>query len=467
MNTNVDVVNVDGRVAHANVAQDSAANLMPEGGYAAGWRIRPTAGQGGGWSGPGEISEQAVERINASDAIIKAHADPTWARTSTAVPFGSQIIDNDGRQAEVRSAWLRDTTPALPRLETIAARIAAEERADITLPLRSININDAGSWYLGDDVDGAVPMTWTAWKGLMAQAGSAKGWLDGMRTAPTERTIDNWRKYQSTYAPDKNVRAGVRTIPDEHGQPTDQLYRVVSEAFSDDSMSADQLVNLLADTLRTTPGCEDYRAKAVYNPESTGITIDITRHAPTIPGMGAGDVYQTGFRFSTGDVGSKGLTVKAIVVRNLCVNIMVIAVEDIAKVMITHRAGNEAKARAELVRVFGVAHKIGEAFVPLWTGAGVRKVADLFPYVKAVDDFDGMRKVYEAVANMRAMRKVTSAIAKDVAVEAMLLGYQREPGATLQSIINGATRVHEGLVPLERVPLFEEAAMPLMMELAR
>lgn len=458
MDTNVDVVNVNtGAIMATNVEQGMASTLMPDGGFDAGWRIRPHTGPG-----CDVISEQAVERVNAGHDLLRK-ADPSWVATPTVRSFGAKLqCDNDGRQTEVRAEWIRDPTPAVPRLEGLSGAIAGEHRADIPCNLRNgVNITDDGAWYLNDDVDGAVPMTPQAWKGLMAQVGSASRWLDGMKSAPTPVLVDTWRRFQAEYAPDKTVRAGVREFDDD-----DQLYRFVSDSYSDDTIRADQLIDILTETLRNVDGGDEYRAKALYSPGTTGVSIDVTRHAPNIPGMGAGDVFQTGFRFSTGDGGAHAVSARGIVLRNLCVNIQIVEIEEFSKARVAHKHGAEERCRDLVQAVFAKAHTVGDQFATLWTGAGAVKVRDVFPFVKAVDDIDGMRKVYEAMAAMRAMRKVTSAIAKDVAVEAMLLGWQREPGDDLRSLVNGVTRVHEGLVPVERVPLFEDAAMPVLKAMA-
>lgn len=478
-NINVDIRHVDtneplmdGVGLRINMDQQEAWQTLTAPLYQQGYRIVPsgrTLVDASVAVGGVDISKQAVERINATTMELRA-LDPAFLPSSTVRPFGTQIIENDGRQHEVRKDFFRDAPAAIEGARTMQATIASENREDFPFKLRDLNITEDGRFYVGDDVDGAFPMTGDGWKGLMTQVGKDNAtWLTGMARAPKERTVENWRAFQRDYAdPDKVIVGGIRSLDGD-----DQWWRFVSNKHSESKssvkedgevqlgMGADELLGTLVDVLDGLPDGDEWRMRSQYDPNTGGISVDVLRQAPTIPGMGSGDVYQSGFRFTSGDGGKTGFTVQLLLMRNLCVNIMIVKEETLLKSMVTHRKGNESKAHNRIRETFTVAQKVLGIFAP-----NLAKTKAM-PYNAKFKDAATVRDVYEAIANMKAMRKVTSAIAKDTAVEAMLLGWQQEPGDTLYSIINGVTRVHESKVAMKVVPLFEEAAPLLMAELVR
>lgn len=459
--TNVDIVNINtGSVHMSNIEQSAAWSAMPEGGYDAGWRIQPhgrklvTDGAVGGE----DISAVAVERINQQVDIIRK-VDPTFLPTATVRPFGTQILDNNGRQFEVRKDLLRNAPQATGNngLATFGGQIAAEEREDFDVPIADINIGDDGLWYLGDDTSGAMPATPEGWRGLMAQVGQERSWLAGLATidsaGPYRDVVKStWDRFKQDVG-DKRVRVGVRVLDGNL-----QWYRTVSKGYSDDTLQANEIIGMLDAELRRIPGGDEYRMTGSYNPNTTAISVDIMRQCDTIPGMGSGDVYQTGFRFWTGDNGNTGWGASGLLMRNLCINIMITALEEFATASGQHRKGGEGKALAKLRATLALADSIGGMFSPSYRKCIDTPVSKLFGS-KPIED------VVSTLTALRAMKGVTSAISRDVATEAILLGLKREQGDTLAWLVNGVTRVHDGIIPAKHVHLFEEAAPLLMMEL--
>jgi hypothetical protein len=231
-------------------------------------------------------------------------------------------------------------------------------------------------------------------------------------------------------------------------------------------MDGDTLAAYLAELISGEVDSEEWRALLRYDRASTRLSVDAMRHAPIISGMGAGDPYQVGLRWTSGDVGGTSATVAGVLMRNRCVNIQIVKDEVFARLGVTHRKGNEQKARENMAATMRMVNDLQAQFAPLYTKAYTTPIVQKFPAFDATSE-DSVREVMRAITGMRAMSKVTTAIARDTATEALLLGFQKEPGSTLLSIERAVTRVHDGIIPAKHVPLFEEAAIPLMRELTR
>ena len=110
MDTNVDIrhnvtgaalIDDQGFMLGLNIDQADAWPVLTKERYDAGYRIVThgrTLVDASVAKGGEDISKQAVERINRTTMELRA-IDPAFLPSSTVRPFGTQIIDNDGRQA--------------------------------------------------------------------------------------------------------------------------------------------------------------------------------------------------------------------------------------------------------------------------------------------------------------------------------------------------------------------------------
>jgi len=489
MGNNVNIVDSNGQIVVANVSQREAFTLGAKYPHVDGYRwehIGGVASEGSPVVGGQTVTREATERINGQIEVMRSidvdaasavasgvyatsrgevkrtsildkplHRG-SWSPHATAVPFGTRTIeDGDARLVEKREKW--DAMPtAISVVDGMIERIMAEEREDIVVNLGDLDVDDDGGWYVKSNgaASGGLPITRQCWAnltGMLPKGAFVKGWTNA-DLAPVDVLQYNWRRQVAELPSDvldKEVRWGVRTNGDEG----DEGYRVVSrDGYSGDAMNALATLRQVRDWLGQHPEGATFKGKGFYDPDTTDVRVHLTQHADHVANLGAGDIFHAGLRIWTNDAKGGGLGCDLEALRNLCVNLLILANERFGRRSIAHRKGNEQGAAALLNAGFRDADKLMSSFLPQY-----RMLMDT-PVSKV---FGGRttQEIMEEIAASRAMARLP--VVRDTVVETLLLGFAQEPGTNLAAILNSVTRAHER-VQLDVVPEWERAGGEVM-----
>lgn len=297
--------------------------------------------------------------------------------------------------------------------------VKAEQRHDVTVPVRDIQMLDDGriNWGLG-----AIPLEARGLKQLVQRAGlfyRGAAYLADIR--PDERAWNwNTRVGRSGTNNTGTVVLRIRTV---RGQS--QVYATVGEGYS--PFDADLICEVLGKELRDS----GMRGMVTYNPETTDIMVDGTYHADNVVDFAAGDVFKVGVRFRSNDAAQGSIKGSAIAWRNRCLNLIIIGQGSTELVKRVHR-GAVNDVRMDMEAAASQARTMFKTFAEEW---GVLRKTD----AQAFYGVDSVKAVFEEITNER---KWDGPLRRDAMVEKLLQTFAEEPGDSLADIINAITRTH-------------------------
>jgi hypothetical protein len=398
----------------------------------------------------GTVSEEARERqARVNEALRTIGIVPT-----PPVYAAGSVVNDTGVENFRLSRMEFDKLPSVAdAVADVKARIAAEKRADILVPVRDLRMNPDGSITRGS---GDV---WLEKNGLRQLLSRAKVFPDAYRVMeaapPSARASffnDMIKHYADTTLKDTRVTLRGRMNPDT-GRP--QAYAFVGPSYA--AFDGDRVIGTLVDVFGRN---RDTRAEIVYDPSDTSIRADVLYHADRMVDLSAADVFKGGFRLRTADDASSSIRGGGLAYRNLCLNLIIVATETSDLFRRIHRgsvgdvAASVREAAERVVTAF-------DAFAGDWGKLRQTDIAKVEVYGVTYSS------VPDALTGLVDAGRIDLAVARDTAVEWLLSGYEAEPGETLADLINAVTRIHS----VEKVPAYaveraEDAAGLLARDLA-
>jgi hypothetical protein len=167
---------------------------------------------------------------------------------------------------------------------------------------------------------------------------------------------------------------------------------------------ADARVELLYDDARLT-------ATALWMPEHV---VDLS----------AGDVFRVGVRLECDDTGRGRIRVTAVVLRNLCLNLIIVAEGEVETMSQVHR-GDRERIRAALPKAVDAARAKVSRFLDAWGFARSLKV-------DVIETFRGW--IDAGVVDVEGERD------DEAVLNSLVAAWQEEPGDTLADAVNALTR---------------------------
>jgi len=342
-----------------------------------------------------EGAERAARDAAAAAAVGIALAPPVYA-------LGSLLCsDGVSRAAELRRDF--EALPeALSAMSGLRAEVAAERRADITMRVSEIRMNARGaivhpalagapggvvltanggavrierdalaklSRTLRDDcdVEGDLGIVALASKPRLT-ATAAKVWNDAaVALGEDEATRKADDKGKLPEFDTVTLRTRMARRPDDSGRDFRQVFAVVSEKYG--QCDTDKI----ADAVARMRDASKLRASVHY--DRSGVAIDLLTHTKVRPGeQVAGEVFRAGIRITSDDTGGGSIKVRAIVERNLCLNVIIVDVGEGAQQNIRH-LGDPAKVAAKLDSALAAANRAIAHFIRQWDEAAIADVA--------------------------------------------------------------------------------------------
>jgi len=301
-----------------------------------------------------------------------------------------------------------------------ASMIAAEKRTNFTVALRDLKMTPEGQITRGK---GAIPLEPLAWEALVGMAApvlpSAKSLL---RVLDPDLRAELWNRQAAKLAGDKVAQVGVRNVGGNW-----QAFRAVSGTYPTDAQ-ADRMLNGVATVLAG----EGMRGSVSYDPASTRVRWEAAWMAPQSIDPRVGDVFRVGVTGSTADAANGSFKVSMSATRILCIN-LTIADGYIAAFRRAHR-GNLDGVIDEIAATVKAVPEAFAAFAVDWQIARNTAIKNVPLFGKTYSD------VPTALAALVESGEIDAGVARDAQIEALLGGFNREPGDSLADLLNAVTR---------------------------
>lgn len=410
-------------------------------------------------AGEGEVCEWGRQRAGRDEQLAIANGfappQPIYAIGTRVVQMG---VENARRS---RLEWERLPTIA-EGCELLRQEVVNEARRDETVQLTGLAMGIDGHLNAGER---RYPLSSKAFRQLVGRIGcNGAEYLEGacwpeLRAHNVNEQIRAFRSLESSQLDE--WRGKVRTMGPKAGDPPEPK-NVVLRTRNNDATTAREVFAIVSERYQSGVGV-DFLAQAIGTsvPGDARGTIDYDGDRAKFNCLWHSDVraedYVAGEMFKVGvivradDTGSGGISVSAVVFRNLCLNLIVIG-RDEQKIANIRHVGDLGKLRRQFAKAFAMALEKVEGFRKVWGFAAsedvVAKVREQYPETKKITFEDVIPGIFSAVVERE---KVPVRAKRRDAVPLLVQKYyddevDRERGFTRAAVVNAFTRyAHEEL----------------------
>lgn len=343
------------------------------------------AGGSRGWSADGAARAARDAAIAAKAGIVLP--PPVYALGSLLNEYGVE------RAGQLRREW-EELPPVPTAMKDLRAEIKAEDRRDFNVDMRALLMNKNGRLVhpdfkgFGDvvhceaDALGRLSMQLRDALGLTgdlgivtlnstpALAGTAAVVFNNAANALGMLEMDRKPDSKGKVKPIKRVRLRTRLSrrPDAEGRQARQLFAVVSEKYAECD------VDRVADSISRMENADKLHASVHYH--RRGASFDLLTHTTIAPEKQvAGEVFRAGIRVTTDDTGRGAVRVRAIIERNRCLNVIIVALGQSDEWVIRHM-GDPSEIAAELDRALAAAMEVIAEFVKAWDTSAAKSITE-------------------------------------------------------------------------------------------
>ena len=375
-----------------------------------------------------------------------------FVETPTLYAIGS-LVNSTGVANASRKRLEHERKPFLGQADADFGRlIAAEKRHDIIVDdVKRLRFLDDGSVLLpnGEPINFGVA-SFDSFTRRLDMPKGAGSYLSGVDPDVRAWNLRSWVERN----PARPFKLRLRRER--------EVFAVVSEKYVD--YGAHLVVHDLALALEDLP---DLRATVDY--DGFRVQVDATAFSDVKPERYvAGEVFQVGARAGTVDDGTGSAKGGGSAVRNLCLNLYILAEMSAGGFSVAHR-GSRAAFRQALRAGFDRASEAARVFVQQWNGD--RQTADIRDTVKASDgvsfiptgnDAYSVNQLLWGVFVAEQARGVLGVGQKELA--GVMRAWQSEPEANRRGIANALTRyAHEGQGDPWHADEIEQSAVSLLL----
>jgi hypothetical protein len=244
-------------------------------------------------------------------------------------------------------------------------------------------------------------------------------------------------------------------------QARESLYSVVSKSYS--AFDINELARTLADSFADA----GYRAEVAYDPATTKLKFTAYYHADKVVDLAAGDVFKVGVQITAADNGTGGINVKAVAIRNRCLNLIILGTGEANLLSKRHR-GEQSFTE---VLIWDAINRATDIFAPFAEEWGIARRVDMGAVVNSlVKDEDLITEDQnKSIANWLAYESDVGKavnVKPEVFSDMLMATLAREPGDSIADWTNALTRLHEiDALSESNVEAVEALAYPVMRKL--
>ena len=357
----------------------------------------------------GEVSPVARDRVRRQEAwLAKAGFSlppPLYAPGTRVIDVGDDNFRLERQRVEALPTWQDASTQ-------VQETVLREARFDLDAPLSSLTMTEEGA-LVAEGVEYGLELDSFSQLAQLAGFGAGARYL-GRHCSPDLRATNVNAHLKN--GGDRRVRLRTRFV---RGRAN--VFAVVTPSYA----AVDTHVVLEA----VDGQLDDARTEMLY--DGTGVSATALFMPDQVVDLAAGDVFKVGVLVKTQDTGKGRIQISAVVWRNLCLNLIVIARSEVNAVNQVHR-GDAARITDGLAEgVLNARESVGD-FLNAWGRARTvsvdpRKTFDSWLRERRLG-FDG---------RMTAERR-------DQIVHELMVAWEKEPGHTLADAVNAVTRAaHE------------------------
>lgn len=418
----------------------------------------------------GTVSDEAVARqarVNAAlDAAAQAVGKSKWAHTDPVYAKGSRVNEMGVRNFEIEGKKLAEAGPLEDNARAVAGAIRAEARTAVPFNIADVRLSwyDDGTFGLKrEDTGGRIAITERMLGGLMSYWPDVFGPLSRVILAPethggyaapkaceefntflVDRLIPRLGSARSTAASGNLL---LWTRQQESGR---QAFHVSSTRHTSQGFDGAAFLTTLAQAVDGA----GYKGEVEYSPETGNVAFAGWMMPNHVVDLSAGDVFKYGIGGSTSDTNQGGYDIYLAAVRNLCLNLIILANEKARVYWASHIS------KADTVRV-----EMREALARAESAADNIRV-EWSILRKPIPDFNA-GDADHVLAVMREVRRQSGLAGGNDTVDKMVTAFNEEPGGTYADVLNALSRLHfERDLDRFQVARASGAMMPELVKLA-
>ena len=398
----------------------------------------------------GSHSEVAVKRQARDNTVLQkialAAGQSHWAVTDAVYAEGSRVYSVGVDKLTREGNNLDAVGPAEDNMRKVAGVIQAEKRTpltvnvkdlrldlkDNTLVLKRVNNDKPGvpvtSRTISDICD-YFPNSFKYLKQALTHSSTASG-MD------TDLTIEQFNRAIVDRVGERDLtskRKGDVLLWVRQQEAGWQTMCVTSTRNTSKDFSGEDFCLEMASLLEG----EGFKGEALYDPDTSKIVLNAWLMPNHIVDLAAGDVFKTGFTAGTSDMKNGNYWAKVNAVRNLCLNLIILANESATLLSRTHNSRASSLIQ-ELRSTIGNTNNALEEFKTNW---GILRNTPIEAMFEPEEDESEEDHIKRILTEQATALKGTGA-PKDARVEAVLKGYEAEPGNSLADLFNAMTRSH-------------------------
>lgn len=417
----------------------------------------------------GTVSAAAVERQNAVNAALDRAAGGKWAHTDPVFARGSRVNETGVRNFDLEGRRLADAGPLEDNARAVRDRITAENRRAVPFNIADVRLSwyDNGAFGLKRvSTGGRIPITERTLRGLMSYWPEVFGKVAPAILADysdggfkTEESCEQFNRFLvDRLIPTLGKGRAASTSGDlllwmRDQEAGVQAFHVSSTRHTSQGFDGAAFLDVLAEV---TDGA-GYKGEVEYDPAVGNVKFAGWMMPNHVVDLSAGDVFKFGIGGSTSDTNQGGYDVYLAAVRNLCLNLIILANEQHRVYWASHiaRAG---VVRTEFTRALRNADASADEIRRVW---GIMR--------KPMPAFDASAE--NVLAVMRAIRAESGLPARlpsGVRTEDRLVeAFNVEPGNAYSDVLNALSRLHfEKELDRFQVARASGALVPVLVKLA-
>jgi hypothetical protein len=408
-------------------------------------------GESGSWGSDKGVSEVALARQDKSDAIMRRAGILV---EDTAVTRGARVVSSGVQKFDTAYSEFERLPLAADALREVGAAIDAEKRTPVPFDVRNLRLDLRADGTILMRRHGATGKNGEPKAGIPVNYRTIAAFCEynpdvfaklkpALTTDPEEGGLDIEDKIEffNRFVVDrlakKTFRRGseskllwVRQQGDKAaGTDRWQTFTITGTRHTSKDLDGAVFARMMADGLDDS----GLRGEVEYNPATGSVKFNAYDMPNHVVDLAAGDVFKAGISGSTNDMNGGSFEVWNSVLRNLCLNLIILQDGKGRLARFTHSA-SAAKVRRGLQSGLANGGQMVTEFQKLWGNLRSTKV-------EVHNDEGEQLSTHDVIRGLASEVKLAG-VKRDAIVEAMLSGYAEEPGDTWADVVNAVTRAH-------------------------